>query len=187
MNDGIEMVYDAIRPIREDDEYNNYRVYFSAKYGKINNPMKIDITVGDEITPAAIEYHYKTVFDDGAIDVKAYNLETIMAEKYESVISKNIATTRARDFYDLHVLCRIYRDTINYELLAYAVQKTSAKRGTLDELAEWRDICNEIREEPALLTLWKQYCNDNIYAADIRFTDTIDTIIRIGEQIEQHI
>lgn len=185
VNDGIEMMYDKIGPIREDDDYNNFRVYFFAKYGKINNPMKIDITVGDEITPAAIEYHYKTIFSDSDIDVKAYNLETILAEKYESVISKNIATTRARDFYDLHVLYRIYRDKINYKLLAYAVQKTSGRRGTLDDLAEWRDICDEMRDEPALLTLWKQYCNDNMYAADIQFSDTIDTVISIGEQIAE--
>ena len=185
VNDGIEMMYDKIGPILEDDDYNNFRVYFFAKYGKINNPMKIDITVGDEITPAAIEYHYKTIFSDSDIDVKAYNLETILAEKYESVISKNIATTRARDFYDLHVLYRIYRDKINYKLLAYAVQKTSGRRGTLDDLAEWRDICDEMRDEPALLTLWKQYCNDNMYAADIQFSDTIDTVISIGEQIAE--
>lgn len=184
VNDGIEMIYDRIAPIREDDKYNNFRVYFFARYGKINNPMKIDITTGDEITPAAIEFHYKTIFGDGTIDVKAYNLETILAEKYETVISRNIGTTRARDFYDLHTLYKIYNDCINYSLLSDAIHKTSAKRRSIDELREWRDICEEMRNETALLTLWNQYCKDNIYASEIKFSDTIDSIISLGEKIE---
>lgn len=153
VGDGIEFSYDRIEPIREDDNYNNFRVFFFAKYGKINNPMKIDITTGDEITPAAIEYSYKPVFDDDIIEVKAYNLETILAEKLETVIRRNISTTRARDFYDLHTLFRIYKDTINYDLLAYAVDRTATKRDSLSELSEWREICDEMKIEPALLSL----------------------------------
>lgn len=184
VDDGIEFVYDRITQIRDDDEYDNFRVHFFAKYGKINNPMKIDITTGDEITPAAIEYHYKTVFDEGIIDVKAYNLETILAEKFETVISRNIGTTRARDFYDLHALCKIYRDQINYSLLARAIQKTSAKRESLDELADWREICDEMRTDPALLELWNQYQNDNTYAGSLEFATTIDSIVSMGNRME---
>lgn len=183
VGDGIEFSYDRIEPIREDDNYNNFRVFFFAKYGKINNPMKIDITTGDEITPAAIEYSYKPVFDDDIIEVKAYNLETILAEKLETVIRRNISTTRARDFYDLHTLFRIYKDTINYDLLAYAVDRTATKRDSLSELSEWREICDEMKIEPALLSLWEQYRNDNKYVEGIEFSDTIDSVISLGNLI----
>ena len=116
-----------MEPIREDDDYNNFRVYFNAKYGKINNPMKMDITTGDVITPAAIEYKYPTIFGDGEINVIAYNLETILAEKYETIIRRNIGNTRARDYYDLYALYAIYKDSLNALVLREAVRRTGRK------------------------------------------------------------
>ena len=95
VGDGFEFVYDKIEPIMEDAEYANFRVHFFAKYGKINNPMKMDITTNDIIIPAAIQYKYNTIFDEGTIDVKSYNLESILAEKYETIIRRNIGNTRA--------------------------------------------------------------------------------------------
>ena len=103
VGDRIEFTFEKLEPIREEDDYNNFRVYFVAHYGKIANKMKIDITTGDEITPGAIRYSYKTILDDDEIGVMAYNTETIIAEKYETIIRRNIGTSRARDFYDLHV------------------------------------------------------------------------------------
>lgn len=185
VGDGIEFIYDRIAPIHEDDRYNNFRVFFFAKYGKINNPMKIDITTGDEITPAAIEYSFKSVFEDDIIKIKAYNLETILAEKFETVIGRNISTTRARDFYDLHTLFRIYKDIINYDLLAYAIERTATKRDSLSEISEWRDICEEMRSEPSLISLWEKYCNYNKYASEITFSDTIDSVVSLGKIISE--
>ena len=95
-----------MQPIR-DDEYNNFCVSICAMYGKMKIPMKIDITTGDKITPRQIDYGYKFMFEDKSVLVKAYTLETIIAEKYETVIRRNIGNTRARDFYDLFVLVKI--------------------------------------------------------------------------------
>ena len=122
IGDGISFVFQRIAPIREDDDYNNFRVYFEAEYGKIKNPMKIDITTGDEIIPAAIEYNYPLLFDERSIPIMAYPLETILAEKYETIIRRNIGTTRARDFYDLHVLYRVHKDNLRVPILKQAVE-----------------------------------------------------------------
>lgn len=104
VRDGISFELMRLQPIREDDEYNNFCASINAGYGKMNIPMKIDITTGDEITPRQIDYRYKFMFEEKSVLVKAYTLETILAEKYETVMRRNIGNTRARDFYDLFVL-----------------------------------------------------------------------------------
>lgn len=101
VGDGFEFQFQRMEPIREDDAYNNFRVHIQARYGKINSPMKIDITTGNKITPAAVQYDYPWLFEQKSIPVMVYTLETVLAEKYETIIRRNIGTTRARDFYDL--------------------------------------------------------------------------------------
>lgn len=179
VNDGIEFEYGKIESIRDDD-YNNFRVYFNAKYGKINNPMKMDITTGDEITPAAVAYKYTTIFGESEIDVIAYNLETILAEKYETVISRNIGNTRARDFYDLYALYAIYKDSLNAIILRDAVKRTSKQRGSLSELDDRKRIVDEIAEEPFIIELWNAYRDEYAYAERIRFEDIIKVLHEFG-------
>lgn len=180
VNDGIEFEYGKIESIRGDDDYNNFRVYFNAKYGKINNPMKMDITTGDEITPAAVAYKYPTIFGDSEIDVIAYNLETILAEKYETVIRRNIGNTRARDFYDLYALYAIYKDSLNAIILRDAVKRTSKQRGSLPELDDRKRIVDEIAEEPFIIELWNAYRDEYAYAERIRFEDIIKVLHEFG-------
>lgn len=180
VGDGVEFEYSRMKPIREDDDYNNFRVYFNAKYGKINNPMKMDITTGDEITPAAIEYKYPTIFGDGEININAYNLETILAEKYETILRRNIGNTRARDFYDLYALFTMYKESIDGSILREAIKNTSKKRGSLKELGDWRSIIDEIAEEPAVKELWSAYQSEYTYAQRIDFDSIIGTLCEFG-------
>lgn len=145
-HDGIYFKFEKLEPIREDDDYNNFRAFFTAHYGKIANKMKIDITTGDEITPRAIQYSYMTILDNEKIEVMAYNKETIIAEKYETIIRRNIGTSRARDFYDLYMFFNLYRDTISVETLKQAVTKTARKRGSLATMSEWREILEDMEK-----------------------------------------
>lgn len=184
---GDEIVFEVVKiePIREDDEYNNFRVHLRAIYGKINNPMKIDITTGDNITPAAIEYSYKMMFEDEQIPVMAYTLETILAEKYETIIRRNIGTTRARDFYDLYVLFRSRRDEVRKDILKMAVTNIAAKRGSLEVISEFAEICEELRNEEALHRLWNNYVEENAYAAYLKYEDMVDNVLEVGEFIKE--
>ena len=127
VGDGIAFKYQNIEPIREDDAYNNFRVHLHAKYGKIDSPMKIDVTTGDVITPAAIQYEFPMLFDEKTVPVMAYTLETVLAEKYETIIRRNIGTTRARDYYDLHTLYRSRRSEVRPDVLKAAVLHTAKK------------------------------------------------------------
>lgn len=181
--DGIHFTYKRIEPIREDDDYNNFRVYMDAEYGKIKNPMKIDITTGDEITPAAVRYDYPLLFEERSIPVMAYTLETIVAEKYETVIRRNIGTTRARDFYDLYALFHVRKEQIRVSILKDAVEHTARKRGSLELLFEWKEIIQDIREEKALQKLWTNYVEENFYASKLTFEEVVDVVSEIGKII----
>lgn len=125
IGDGIRFEFTRMEPIREDDDYNNFRAFLIAHYGKIANEMKIDITTGDVITPGAVDYSYRTILDGDEISVKAYSKENIIAEKYETIIRRNIGNTRARDFYDLYMFFNLYKELIDFEILKLAVERTS--------------------------------------------------------------
>lgn len=179
LGDRIEFEFEKLEPIREDD-YNNYRVYFVAHYGKIANKMKVDITTGDEITPRAVQYSYRTILDNDEIDVMAYNTETIVAEKYETIIRRNIGTTRARDFYDLYMFYNLYKETINFGILKLAVTRTAKKRESLQTMSEWKEIIEDMKEDLALKNLWKNYCENNTYAAGVSYEKIMEVTQHIA-------
>lgn len=185
VEDGICFEFMGMQPIREDDEYNNFCASISAQYGKMNIPMKIDITTGDKITPRQIDYGYKFMFEEKSVLVKAYTLETILAEKYETVIRRNIGNTRARDFYDLFVLMKIKKNEIRWDILKEAVLATSEKRGSSEELKEYQEIIEEMRESDFLRRIWTKYKAENTYSEGIRFDDTLDIVLEIGMLLEK--
>lgn len=180
IGDGIQFEFKKMEPIRDDDEYNNYRVHLRAIFGKIDAPMKIDITTGDVITPSAIEYSYSMMFDEKDVKVRAYNLETILAEKYETIIRRNIGTTRARDFYDLYTLFKGQFSIIKRSDFVNAVENTARRRGSNELLREWKEICTDISNETSLERLWRNYQNDNRYAADIDFKMVADNLLEVA-------
>jgi predicted nucleotidyltransferase component of viral defense system len=182
--DGIDFEYQGIEPIREEDAYNNFRVHLRAKYGKIDSPMKIDVTTGDVITPAAIQYDFPMLFDDKTVSVMAYTLETVLAEKYETIIRRNIGTTRARDFYDLHTLYRSRKNEIRLDILRAAVLHTAQKRESVGDIRDWKDIMADIREEPALYRLWDNYVADNKYISELTFHEVLDTVDEVAKLID---
>lgn len=184
VGDGITFEYKGIEPIREEDAYNNFRVHLRAKYGKIDSPMKIDVTTGDVITPAAIQYDFPMLFDDKTVPVMAYTLETVLAEKYETIIRRNIGTTRARDFYDLHTLYRGRKDEIRLEILRAAVLHTAQKRDSVDDIHDWKDILSDIREEPVLYQLWDNYVADNKYIGELAFHEVLDTVEEVAKLLD---
>lgn len=184
VGDGIIFEYQGIEPIREEDAYNNFRVHLRAKYGKIDSPMKIDVTTGDVITPAAIRYDFPMLFDDKTVPVMAYTLETVLAEKYETIIRRNIGTTRARDFYDLHTLYRSRKNEIRSEILKAAVLHTAKNRDSVDDIHDWKDIMTDIREEPALYQLWDNYVADNKYIGELAFHEVLDTVEEVAKLLD---
>ena len=168
VDDGIEFQLLDLTPIREDDEYENFRASIQAAYGKMKIPMKIDITTGDEITPKEIQFSYPFLFDDRRVMVKAYTQETILAEKYETIIRRNVGNTRARDFYDLHLLYRLYRENADWNLLKQAVLATAKKRDSFLPQQRKEIPCPFCRTRNEFCWHWKNQPPCRIYGKDIR-------------------
>ena len=179
--DGMEYEFEKIEPIREDDEYANWRAHIRAKYGKIDAPVKVDITTGDAIYPKRIKYRYEMMFDQGALEVLSYPLSTVLAEKLETVLRRSIANTRGRDFYDLYILDKLRFDEIDAEELRGALLSTAEKRCSLEALNKRVATISEIGESDAMLRLWDAYVSDTPYAEGISIGDTLKSAARIAE------
>ena len=183
VDDGIDFEITNISHIREEDEYENFRVHLIANFEKIKNDMKIDITTGDAITPKEIEYLYPCLFQEESLRILAYPFETILAEKYESVIKRNIATTRMRDFYDLYNIYNLKKEEIDFGILKQAIFSTANRRESLELMKQAMEIIEDIREDAYLQELWKIYLSDNLYVGDLEFSETLKVIAIIAEKI----
>ena len=176
VEDGIKFEIKDISYIREEDEYENFRISLIANVGKTKNSMKLDLTTGDAITPREIEYTYPCIFSQEDIKIMAYPLETILAEKYETIIRRNITTTRMRDFYDLYTLYKLKKDEIDYKILKEAIERTSNQRGSWEIMQDYEEIIEDIKEDSYLRSLWVVYLGENKYIGDLSFDKVVDVV-----------
>lgn len=146
----------------------------------------MDITTGDVITPKEIEYVYPCMFKEAGINVLAYPIETILAEKYESIIKRNISTTRMRDFYDLYTLYGLRKEEFDSHSLKQAILSTAEKRGSISLMQEADEIIKDIEEDSYLEELWGIYLKDNPYITELKFKDTIEVVKIIAEMVREN-
>lgn len=171
IDDGVKMTLKRIDEIRDEDQYSGYRVSIEAVMDNARIPIKVDITTGDEITPKEVIYTFDLLLEDRSIDILAYNIETVIAEKFETILTRNIANTRMRDFYDIYILVKLQGYRIEHELLSEAVRKTSEKRGSVSVLPDGQAILEEVRLDNGLERHWLNYQRKNSYADDITWED----------------
>lgn len=165
----------SISPIRKDDRYGGFCVRLNAVYDTIVTPLSIDVSTGDVITPSEVQYEFSGIFDDELrIRLWGYNIETVMAEKLETVLSRGIFNTRPRDFYDIFILAT----TQKYDkvLLKEALSATAEHRGSTERIADTNTILNTIAESDELLNMWKKYQKKFAYAKDVSYEDIIGAI-----------
>ena len=180
INADIEYKLIKLSPIRQEDVYEDFCASISCIFGKINANLNIDITTGDVITPKEINYSYSKILEEGTIPIMTYTIETILAEKFETISSRNITTTRARDFYDLYMIYSIYKDKIDKDVLSKAIERTSKYRGSFETALQYREIVELFRESEIPKELWKKYTQNNPYAKAVDFLDTISVYEEIG-------
>ena len=176
----IEYKLIKLSPIRQEDVYEDFCASISCIFGKINATLNIDITTGDVITPREMNYSYSKILEEGTIPIMTYTIETILAEKFETISSRNITTTRARDFYDLYMIYSIYKDKIDKDILRKAIERTSRYRGSLETVLQYKEIVELFRESETPKELWKKYTQNNPYAKNVDFLDTISVYEEIG-------
>lgn len=183
LDDGVSFDVKEVSNIMDEMEYPGIRVTMNANVGRLITPLKIDISTGDVITPRAIEFNYDLLLEDRSISLWSYNLETILAEKLQTVLARGILNTRMRDFYDIQMLLDTYEDKVNKAVLKDAFAATCKKRGTdhLQEQAE--EIIKIIEANEQLQVLWRAYQKKYSYAADIDYASVISGVRKLMDWI----
>ena len=181
LDDNVKLEIENIKDIREEELYSGFEVNLKAEFDGLKTNLMIDITTGDVITYKEVEFKYNTIFDNETINIMTYNYETIIAEKFESIISRNIDNTRMKDYYDLYMFVNLKWNDINKDTLRKAIINTSKARETLDYIDNASKYIELISDDERLKALWNSYQNNYEYAKDIEFVDTINAIKGISE------
>ena len=176
LKDNIKLEIENIKDIREEELYSGFNINLKAEFDGLRTNLMIDITTGDVITYKEVQFEYKTLFDSETINIMTYNYETIIAEKFEAIISRNIDNTRMKDYYDLYMFVNLKWNDIDKTILRKAIFNTSKKRETLNYIEEADKYIELINEDSKLKSLWKNYQNNYAYAKDISFENTIAAI-----------
>lgn len=174
-DDGVVYEIGTISPIRKDDIYGGYRVMLNARFDIMLTPLSIDVSTGDVITPHAVQYNFYEIFDDEkSYELWAYNIETVMAEKVETILRRGIFNTRPRDFYDAYILTTTQKFDIT--VFEDALKATANHRGTTDQIADVPSILHNIEKSPELKTMWDKYRKQFSYARDITYEQIMNSI-----------
>ena len=183
VEDNVKLEIENIKDIREEELYSGFEVNLKAEFDGLKTNLMIDITTGDVITYKEVEFKYSTIFENETINIMTYNYETIIAEKFESIISRNIDNTRMKDYYDLYMFVNLKWNDINKDTLRKAIINTSKNRETLSYIENANEYINLIEDDSRLKLLWNSYQNNYEYAKGIEFVDTINAIKVISEII----
>ena len=173
--DDIAFEIGTISPIREDDIYGGYRVMMNAKFDTLVIPMSIDVSTGDAITPHAVQCNFSEILDDKkSYKLWTYNIETVMAEKVETILRRGVFNTRPRDFYDVYILTTTQK--FSKAVFVEALNATATHRGTREQIADVSEILHNIEESPELRVMWDKYRKQFTYAHDIAYEKIMDVL-----------
>lgn len=175
LEDNITWAIEKIRSIHEAGEYDDFRITLIATFFNMQTPIKIDITTGDRIIPKEVDYNYQLLFTDKSIDIKAYPLTTILAEKIETILSRNVLNTRARDYYDIYILTKLNLQ-LDYEGLRKALTIKAEERNSLEYIQNSQKYLKEIKASKELKDIWDNYSRKNQYSKEIDWNDILATI-----------
>lgn len=174
---------DSIDAIRAEDQYGGFTLKLVATYETLKEVVYIDITTGDSLTPREISYRFPSLFNDEELSIQAYNIETVLAEKIETVISRAEASTRPRDRYDIYNLYKLRQNEIDMVILKKAIQNTFEARQSTEFLMRWRTSIKKLIESEYQMEMWKRYQKAFRYAQGLSFEETIETIETILSQL----
>lgn len=175
MKDDVVFTVKFIDPIRKDDIYGGYCVRLDAVYDTIVTPLSIDVSTGDVITPDAVKYEFSGIFDgDIRISLWGYNIETVIAEKVETILRRGVFTTRPRDYYDVYILGTTQE--YDKEIYKEALKATSEHRGSTEQISDVEGILKQISESDDLKEIWRKYQKKFAYASDISYENVLEVL-----------
>ncbi len=186
INDNIKLELENIKDIRIEDDYPGFNINIKADFEGLKTNLMIDITVGDIITYKEVEYRYKTLFENDIIDIMSYNYETIISEKFNTIIARNINNTRMKDYYDIYMFVNLKLKEINRETLRNAIINTAKSKKDIDYIINSNKYIELIENDNQLKLFWHNYQNNYEYAKDITFEDTIKAIKTINDILKEN-
>lgn len=175
LNDSVTFEIKSLAEIMDEADYPGIRISMNGFYDGIRTPVKLDISTGDVITPNEIVFSYQLMFENRKINLWSYNIETVLAEKLESMIARTITNTRMRDFYDVYLLTKIYSEVIDYKILNLALKATSTKRNTITLMDNAEKVFNELLTDSGIINLWQRYQSNYNYANGISWNTVVDS------------
>jgi len=174
LDDNVKFRIKKVSEIMDEAEYSGIRFSMDAVLDGAVIPLKIDISTGDVITPREIAYSYKLMFEDRTIPIMTYPIETVLAEKLETVISRSITNTRMRDFYDIHILLK--SQNIDADILALALERTAKKRGNFSLLENAESVLKIVKSDEGMKRLWNIYQKKFKYAGEYTWDEVIHSV-----------
>ena len=176
INDGVSFKIISIKDIRLEDEYGGFRLNILSKLDYNKTYITVELTTGDIITPREMKYNYNSIFEDKKIPILTYTIETILAEKFQTVIARGGFNIRLKDFYDIYTLAKTKISDIDKKTLVIAIENTFKRRETKLDINYFNAVINSLTENDNLKDLWSEYQNKNKYAKGISFEDIIDSV-----------
>lgn len=176
LNDSVKFEIVDIKDIREEDEYGGFKINIVGMLEKLRVNMFVEFTTGDKITPKEIDYNYNSIFEDKKISILAYTIETILAEKFETIISRSIANIRLKDFYDIYILMSNYKDIISNDVLVEAIKNTFRKRETNINVDKISEVIFLIRNDNVMKNYWEKYQSKFSFSQGINYNEIMDKL-----------
>lgn len=181
LSDDVQFQITKVTDIMEEHDYPGIRFMLEATMDKMRQAIKIDISTGDIITPGAVEYAYNLMFEDRAIFLWTYNMETLLTEKLETIMARGTANTRMRDFYDIHVIS--HQETFDRDILKKAFLATSAKRNTTDQIPDFRTILSTVEADDSMRKQWESFREDSFFVGELSWNEVMASVKVLAEDV----
>lgn len=183
-SDDILYEVQSIVPIKEEDQYGGFRANILCKMENIRQIVPLDIATGDVITPHPIDYRYISSFGEEEIIIKAYPIETMLAEKIQTIYARGFLNSRSKDYYDLYIIYKLKDKDVNDEILREACRRTFQYRKTEFNIAKIIDLLENLKTNEAFLKRWQVYSRKNLYAKDITFEEVLNNGIKMVKRLK---
>lgn len=187
IDDGVSFQIISIKDIRLEDEYGGFRLNILSKLDNNKTYITVELTTGDVITPREMKYNYNSIFEDKKIPIMSYTLETILAEKFQTIVTRGLLNTRLKDFYDVYILINAKIDDLNRSNLIKAIRNTFKWRETNFDLEQFNEVINDLSDDNNMNNLWNEYVSKNSYAKNVKFEDTTNALKEIIEMLESEL
>lgn len=184
IDDGVSFQIISIKDIRLEDEYGGFRLNILSTLDNNKTYITVELTTGDVITPKEMKYNYNSIFEDKKIPIMSYTLETVLAEKFQTIVTRGLLNTRLKDFYDVYILINTKINELSKDNLIKAIKNTFERRETNIDMEQFNEVIKYLNDDKNMNNLWNEYVSKNPYAKNVKFEDTINALKEIIEILE---